>query len=277
MFDWWQNMPIHLDPIVFSFGSFSFRWYAVFFILGWAAAFGYLSRRLRKGGAPFGKEMLWDIATASLAGAIVGGRLGYAFFYEPSLLMHPLSLVSPIDASGRWSGIWGMSFHGALVGVVVVLFFLARRKKFDFWQFADFLVPAVPIALFFGRLGNFFNLELVGRVTEKSWGMHFPGVSGLRHPSQLYEAVFEGVVLFGILFIARGKGLKKGFLSVLFLFSYGIMRFSLEFFREPDAGSAIFLGWMTRGQALSLGMIAVSVAFLGFLRIRNGGILEKRG
>lgn len=277
MADWWQHIPESIDPIVLAAGSFSLRWYAVFFLLGWMTAFGFLFRKVRKGVAPLGEESFWDIAIASFVGAMVGGRLGYAVFYDPSLFAHPISLVSPFDASGSWSGIWGMSFHGALVGVIVASFFFARRDRIDFLSLTDFLVPAVPIAVFFGRVGNFFNLELFGRMTDVWWGMYFPGVDGLRHPSQLYEAFFEGMVLFGILSVMEKKTLRKGFLSASFLFLYGFMRFLLEFFREPDAGLAFFFGWMTRGQALSLGMIAVSLVWLGFLRSRDDGILKRRG
>lgn len=274
---WWLNIPMHLDPIAFAAGSLSLRWYAVFFVLGWFAAFRFLLNRIRKGDPIMGKERLWDLATVVFVGALLGGRLGYALFYDPSLLSHPLSLVSPFDSSGGWKGIWGMSFHGALIGVVFGLLLFARSEKIGFWRLTDFIAPAAPIALFFGRIGNFLNLELVGRATERPWGMYFPGFSGLRHPSQLYEAFFEGVVLFVVLFMIGKRRMREGYLSLIFLFLYGFMRFVLEFFREPDAGFGLFFGWMTHGQALSFAMVVVSVAIFGFLRIRKDDILKSRG
>ncbi|MBP9751380.1 MAG: prolipoprotein diacylglyceryl transferase [Candidatus Moranbacteria bacterium] len=274
---WWQNIPTFLDPIVFTAGSFSLRWYAVFFVLGWFAAFRFLRSRIRKGDPIIGKEALSDLATTVFVGALLGGRLGYALFYDPSLLSHPMSLVSPFDSFGTWRGIWGMSFHGALCGVLFGSYFFARSRKIGFWRLTDFIVPAVPIAIFFGRIGNFLNLELVGRTTERSWGMYFPGFSGLRHPSQLYEAFFEGVLLFAVLFMIGKRRMREGYLSLAFLFLYGSARFMLEFFREPDAGSELFFGWMTRGQSLSFGMIVFSIAISGFFSKQKDGILNGRG
>lgn len=273
MTEWWQHIPEIIDPLVFTVGSFSLRWYAVFFLLGWVAAFGYLSRQIRRVRAPLGSEALFDIAITVLVSAMIGGRFGYAAFYDPSLLSHPLSLVSPLDATGRWTGIWGMSFHGALIGATVGLFLYARVWKIRFLKLADFLVPAVPVAIFFGRVGNFLNIELVGRVTEKPWGMYFPEVAGLRHPSQLYEAFFEGIFLFFILAVVGKKRMKEGYLSVVFLFSYAVARFVLEFFREPDFGTNLFFAWMTRGQALSIVMMVVSAVVFGFLKKGKGDIL----
>lgn len=272
---WWQNIPMHLDPIAFAAGSFSLRWYAVFFVLGWFVAFRFLRNRIRKGNPIMGKDALSDLATVVFVGALLGGRLGYALFYDLSLLLHPLSLVSPFDVSGGWKGIWGMSFHGALIGVVCGLLLFARSEKIGFWWLTDFIAPAAPIAIFFGRIGNFFNLELVGRATERPWGMYFPGSFGLRHPSQLYEAFFEGVVLFSLLFMIGKRRMRDGYLSLVFLFLYGSMRFVLEFFREPDAGSELFFGWMTHGQTLSIAMMVVSVVIFTFLRIRKDDILVK--
>lgn len=272
--EWWRHLPEQLDPIAFVVGSFSLRWYSLLFLLGWAASFFFLARRLWEKKAPVGKEGLSDIALLVLVGAIVGGRLGYAAFYDPALFAAPLSLASPFDASGRWTGIWGMSFHGALVGVAFALVIFSKLRKIDFWALTDFLVPVVPIALFFGRMGNFFNLELVGRETSRSWGMSFPGLSGLRHPSQLYEAFFEGVILFVFLRFMGKRRLREGMLSALFIASYGIMRFFLEFFREPDAGVALLFGWMTRGQTLSLVIITFAALF-SFYALRKDAILKR--
>lgn len=273
MTDFWRHIPEIIDPTVFSLGSFSLRWYAVLFLLGWAAAVAFLSWRIRKREFLLGREVLWDVAIGILAGSMIGGRLGYALFYDPSLFVTPLSLVTPIGASGEWAGIRGMSFHGALIGAALGLFCIAKARKIDFWTLADFLVPAVPIALFFGRMGNFFNLELVGRETGKPWGVYFPGHPFLRHPSQLYEAFFEGVVLFLLFSYLRRKSLPNGVLSALFLGTYGLLRFFLEFWREPDVGAAFIFGWMTPGQALSAGMIAISSAIFLWILLRKNAMI----
>lgn len=271
---WWQNIPEIIDPIVFLLGSFSLRWYTVLFIFGWMAAVTFLAWRIRRRELALGRETLWDIAIIVLGGAMVGGRLGYAIFYDPSLFREPFSLVSPYDPSGTWTGIRGMSFHGALVGGVSTLFFIAKVRKIDFWTLADFLVPAVPIAIFFGRMGNFFNLELIGRETGKPWGMHFPGYPSLRHPSQLYEAFFEGIVLFLLFLILRKKKFPEGMLSAMFLASYGTLRFLLEFLREPDNGVALLFGWMTPGQTLSSVMVAVSFLIFIWIFLRKSAIMK---
>jgi phosphatidylglycerol:prolipoprotein diacylglycerol transferase len=277
MTDFWQHIPEHIDPIAFATGSFSLRWYAIFFVLGWLVAFRFLRSRIRKSDLIIGKERLWDLMIIVFVGAILGGRLGYAFFYDASLLFHPVSLVSPFDASGLWKGIWGMSLHGALIGITCGLLLFAQSEKIRFWRLTDFIAPAAPIAIFFGRIGNFLNLELVGRVTERPWGMYFPGNFELRHASQLYEAFFEGVMLFIVLIVIGRRRMREGYLSLIFLFLYGSIRFVLEFFREPDAGSELFFGWMTHGQALSLAMMTVSAVLFSFLRIRKDGILKQRG
>lgn len=276
MNDVWQYIPEYIDPIVFTAGSFSLRWYAVLFVLGWFVSFQFLARKLRRDAmAPIGKALLPDLALAVFVGAVVGGRLGYAMLYDASLFFSPLSFFSPFDPSGAWVGIWGMSFYGALVGALVVLLIFAWLKGFDFWRISDFVVPSVPIALFFGRIGNFLNLELYGRETSVPWGMYFPEVSGLRHPSQLYEALLEGVLLFLIISFVAKRRVERGIVSAAFLFLYGFIRFFAEFFRDPDIGLSLIFGWMTRGQALSVVMMAVSAILFAFLRIWKDVTLKK--
>lgn len=274
MTDFWQHIPETIDPIVLSLGSFSLRWYAVLFLGGWLAAVGLLSWRLGRKEFPLGKGALWDMALVVLAAAMIGGRLGYAVFYDRALFEHPLSLVAPTDASGAWTGIRGMSFHGGLLGVLLALLLFVKMRKIDFWALADFLVPSVPVSIFFGRIGNFINLELFGKVTERPWGMYFPGQSALRHPSQLYEAFFEGIVLFSIFFLIRRKPLPRGVLSALFLLLYGLTRFFLEFWREPDTETVF--GWMTHGQALSSGMIVASLGLFFWIFLRKNAIMKAK-
>jgi phosphatidylglycerol:prolipoprotein diacylglycerol transferase len=277
---WWQNIPQHLDPIVFTAGSFSLRFYAVFFLLGFVAAYGLALARMKRGESPFPGKDVGDVSLWLFLGAILGARLGYGVLYDPSLLAHPLSLVSPFDAAGTWTGISGMSYFGGATLVIVVAWFLARKRNIGFFTVTDFLVPLVPLAIFFGRLGNFFNLELVGKVTTVPWGMRFPSdaVGILRHPSTLYEAVFEGLLLLVLFWSLRKKRLFPGALSSLYLIAYGTVRFFMEYFRESEG----FTLWglerlVTPGQFFS--SISIVIGMLLFLvlshRSRKNGTLER--
>lgn len=265
MTDWWQHVPRHIDPVALMIGSFALRWYAVCFVGGFFAAIGYLLFRVRQGETSFDAETVWDTALTVFLGIIVGGRLGFALFYEPSLFHDPLSMFSPVAPStGEFVGVRGMSFFGALIGASLALALFVRLKGLSLLKFADFAVSAVPIALFIGRIGNFLNLELPGRITTVPWAMYFPdpstGMWQLRHPSQLYEAFLEGVVLFLVLARFRKRNPRDGILTLLFLLGYATARFLVEFFREPDPGSPIFFGWMSEGQALSLALLLIASA-----------------
>ena len=280
MLIWWQHIPEHLDPIVFTVGSFSLRWYAVFFLFGWGAAYGLARLRARRGESPFRTDDLADVFLAILLGALLGARLGYGVLYDRSLLVHPLSLVSPFDATGAWAGISGMSYFGGAIGVIITMLILARNRMTSFFMMTDFLVPLVPAAIFFGRLGNFFNLELVGKTTMSPLGMRFlsdaPGI--FRYPSTLFEAVFEGALLFSIFWNLRKQRLFPGALSALYLVAYGIVRFAMEYVRAPEGFSAYGLDrWITVGQFYALVSIVTGVALAGVLssRRRKNGTIEK--
>lgn len=270
----WQHIPENIDPVVFSIGPFSFYWYAVFFLLGWAVAVGFLFSRVAKKEFILGKEVLWDIALVSLTSAIIGGRLGYATFYEQSLFSHPLLLINPFSGAGEFVGIRGMSFHGALFGAFLGIWIVARKAKVRLLSLLDFIVIGAPLAIFFGRIGNFVNLELFGRVTEVPWGMYAPSEDVLRHPSQLYEAGAEGLLLFFILYSLRKKAFPEGVLSGLFLFFYGVFRFAIEFVRERDPGVSGGIEALSMGQSLSLGMIMVSIGLFVWIFFRKNGILS---
>jgi len=262
MTEWWHYLPERIDPVVVAVGSWSLRWYAVCFLSGFFATVVFLLLRSRGKGAPFDAGTVWDAAVPVFVGILVGGRFGYALLYDPALLSTPLALVSPVDSgTGTYIGIHGMSFFGALLGGGIALFFFARSRRIDHIALADFIVPAVPIALFFGRMGNFLNLELPGRSTSLPFGMYFPdpstGIWEPRHPSQLYEAFLEGIVLFIVLAAVRKRKPPRGVLTVVFLAGYAIARFLAEFFREPDPGSPIFFGWMTVGQLLALMLLLI--------------------
>lgn len=253
----WRHIPFFFEPVVFTAAGFPVRWYAVFFLSGFSAVLSVLLSRSRRPGSPCDRGCLLDLAAPLFAGILIGGRVGFSLLYAPELLSHPVSLFLPFEpGTGRLVGIRGMSFFGGLVGGLLALLWFVRVRGMRFLKVADFLAPAVPLAVLFGRIGNFVNGELYGRVTDLSVGMYFPyapdGGTVARHPSQLYEGVLEGVLPLLILFFASKRKLLEGFLSALLLISYALARFSAEFFREPDPGSPIFFGWMTEGQGLAI-------------------------
>jgi phosphatidylglycerol:prolipoprotein diacylglycerol transferase len=191
---------------------------------------------------------------------MLGARLGYVFFYNFSYYMsNPLEILLPFSFSGglHFTGLAGMSYHGGLLGVITATALFCRKYKIKFWQYVDFLIPSIPLGYTFGRIGNFINGELFGRVTEMPWGMYFPQdrTNQLRHPSQLYEAFFEGIFLFLILWTIRKKKLFNGFFLSLYIIGYGTVRFFIEIVREPDEHIGYFYNTLTLGQILCIFMI----------------------
>lgn len=273
--NWWQHLPGQIDPIVFTVGFLSLRWYALMWLAGLALAW-FMARRLASS-LLLPAESWFDLFFSLFLGAWLGGRIGFALWYRPDwFLAHPMSIILPFASDGSWTGISGMSFHGGLLGVVAALYWFSRRHRLNFLLLADIVALVAPLALFSGRIGNFLNLELYGRVTSVPWGMYFPGVipSTLRHPSTLYEALLEGVLLFAVLFIVRSRIHLAGGLSALFLVIYGILRFLVEYVREPDRGVVLLYGVLTRGQALSLVMIASGALLFLWLRRQNHDRIE---
>jgi len=261
---WLRHLAEHIDPVALTIGTFSVRWYSLCFLTGFFLAVLSLLSRSKKNDAPFPSRLVNDAALLLFAGVLIGGRIGYAALYEPSLFLHPVSLVWPIDPStGTFTGIRGMSFFGALVGGAFSTMAFSRFRRISFLSFSDFLAPAVPIALFFGRIGNFLNLELPGRRTSFPLSVNLPDPGGTawepRHPSQLYEALLEGVVLFAVLEFLRRRSRRSGTISFVFLSGYASLRFFVEFLREPDPGVPMFFGWMTMGQALSAVLLSAVV------------------
>ena len=245
-----------IDPIAFSiFGLLHIRWYALAYLAGFLGGWAYGSWLAGRFGSIFrpNRQDIEDMLPWIVAGVVLGGRLGYVLFYNFSYyLAHPLQIFY------LWEG--GMSFHGGMAGVIAVLFFYGRRAGIPLLQLADLIACVVPIGLFFGRLANFANGELFGRVTTMPWGIVFPyGEPFPRHPSQLYEALLEGLVLFLLLYVlARFFHLWKhpGMLAGVFLAWYGAARFCIEWVREPDAQLGLFAEYFSMGQILSLPMIA---------------------
>lgn len=273
MQEWWQHLPQEIDPIVFTVGFFSLHWYAVSWLVGlslaWAAALWYREHHVPS----LSREGIADLFLVLFLGALLGGHLGYLFFYRPDILItDPVGFWLPFDATGAWAGISGMSFHGGLIGVIIALLWFVRKNRLPFFAVADLVSLVAPLALFFGRIGNFLALELYGRTTMSPLGMYFPGAPGataLCHPSALYEALGEGALLFFFLYWV-GKQVKlPGTLSALFLIGYGAIRFLLEWFREPDPGLPLVGGVLTQGQWLSLVLIICGGALLLWLRRKN--------
>jgi phosphatidylglycerol---prolipoprotein diacylglyceryl transferase len=261
MIDFYQRLPQVVDSVAFSVVGFSIHWYALMWLLAFGVGYVLLVHRVKNGEGMYSVDDMQDLVTNSLIGALVGGRIGYVIFYDLGYyISHPLQIISPYDfVTNEWIGIYGMSYHGGLIGVVFAILWTAHKIKKDPLTLSDFIVPVIPIGYFFGRIGNFLNGELYGRVTDVFWGMNFDNSGFLRHPSQLYEAFFEGIVLFIILWSLRNIKMKKGFLSIMYLVGYAIIRFFVEFFREPDAHLGTFFWGMTMGQFLSLFMVICAV------------------
>jgi phosphatidylglycerol:prolipoprotein diacylglycerol transferase len=261
--DWWQHVPRSIDPSLFSIGSFQLRYYGLMYIVAFALTYGLLVYRHRKDGfAWYTPERTQDLMVWFIAGTILGGRLGYVLFYDLTYFAsHPLKIVLPFDWSDgfRFTGISGMSYHGGVIGVVGAGYLFSRRHKQSFVQMIDFVAPAAPLGYTFGRLGNFINGELYGRTTTVPWGMYFPmdPTGQLRHPSQLYEAFFEGIFLFALLWAVRNQPRFRGGLLGLYLMGYGLVRFGIEFFREPDPHLMFVLGSFTMGQVLCAAMLLI--------------------
>ncbi|WP_211198850.1 prolipoprotein diacylglyceryl transferase [[Pseudopropionibacterium] massiliense] len=265
----------NMDPVAIAIGPVRIHWYAIMYLLAFAMAYGLMRLRLRH--QPFvsiTKPSPWvpadieDLLLYGIAGVILGGRLGYVLFYQLGYYVgHPLDVLKV------WDG--GMSFHGGAIGVILGMVFFARRRSRPFLQVADFLVPSVPIGLAAGRIGNFINGELWGRAApaDLPWAMRFPtGGNVLRHPSQLYQALLEGVLLFVLLWFYARKPRFRGQVAAAFLVGYGFFRFIAEYWREPDSQLGFLSLGLSMGQWLSVPMILAGAAL--WLWARRGGVSD---
>ena len=252
-----------IDPVLIQIGPLAIRWYALAYVAGILLGWGYINRLISLYQHSVTKKYVEDFVNWAIFGILIGGRLGYVVFYKAGYY-----LFNPLEALMIWHG--GMSFHGGMIGVVVAAYLFAKSRGIKFFHLQDLIAAAAPIGLFFGRLANFVNGELYGRITLGPMGMIFPNTEGLpRHPSQLYEAALEGLVLFVVLYaLIRFRNALKtpGVLSASFLIGYGASRFIVEFFREPDAHLGFVFGAFSMGQLLSLPMIALGVYVLRRVR-----------
>ncbi|HPN55024.1 MAG TPA: prolipoprotein diacylglyceryl transferase [Candidatus Moranbacteria bacterium] len=277
MISWYQNFPLSMDPIAFTVGSFSVRWYALSYITAFLVIYLVLMWRVKKeetknitkiSNDKFQnrKEIqntILDFLLVAFFAALIGGRIGYILFYNFSyFLSHPLSIIWPFE-NGSFVGFYGMSYHGGLIGILIGSWLFLRWKKINFRAWADFVIPAVPLGYFFGRVGNFLNGELYGRITNSPWGMYFTGdQTSLRWPSQLIEAFLEGIALFAFLWLMRKKETMKGKMLGVYFIGYGSLRIFGEFFREPDPQIGLIFNFCTLGQILSLIMVLAGFLIL---------------
>lgn len=246
-----------IKPYIFRIGPIQVRWYGLMYIFGFAASYLLVRKEVARRRMAVGKPVIDELYFYLILGLILGARLGYVLFYNL-----PEYLRNPIEILAVWRG--GMSFHGGLIGALLGGIYISGKRGLDFWTISDMVMATVPIGLGLGRIGNFINGELYGRITEVPWAMVFPGGGRLpRHPSQLYEAVLEGLVLFVILWTARNRTKRKGDLTALFLVLYGLMRSFAELFREPDPQIGLLAGRATMGQLLSsLMILAGAIVFI---------------
>lgn len=246
-----------IDPVMLSIGPLKIHWYGMMYLVGFLLGWWLGVVRSKRPDSPVTAEQMGDLVFYIALGVVLGGRFGYILFYNL-----PQYIDNPLDILKVWQG--GMAFHGGLLGVLLATWLYARYLGRTFFQVTDFIAPLVPLGLMAGRIGNFINAELWGRVSDVPWAMVFPGAGGLaRHPSQLYQALLEGLLLFIILWVYSRKPRPTMAVSGLFLIGYGVLRSFAEFFREPDAHLGfIAFDWLTMGQILSVPMILFGILLM---------------
>jgi len=247
----------HINPVAFKLGPLSVHWYGLMYLFSFVIAWVLLRYRVKKFNLNWTSDQITDLVFYGALGVVLGGRIGYILFYNFSYyLQYPLKIFAV------WDG--GMSFHGGMIGVFLAIWAWCLRFKVPYFQVTDFIAPIVPIGLAAGRVGNFINGELWGRVTNVPWAMIYPQVDNLpRHPSEIYEFLLEGVVLFIILWIYSSKRPPRIAVSGVFLIFYGAFRFTCEFFRQPDQQLGfVAFNWLTMGQLLCVPMILLGIILM---------------
>jgi phosphatidylglycerol:prolipoprotein diacylglycerol transferase len=275
---WWQHLPSRMDPVLINLGPLRIQWYGLMYIVAFTVVYFLARRRCRTEDRfkAYDEEFLKNLLTYSFIGVLAGGRLGYVLFYNLKYYaIHPFEIILPFSLHGgfHFTGISGMSYHGGVTGAIVGGYAFCKRYKADFWNLCDLFFPIAPLGYTFGRLGNFINGELWGRITDHPIGMYFPLApdgSLLRHPSQLYEAFFEGIFLYVVFLFLRRLKLSKGSMFPAYIFGYGFVRFFIEFFREPDKHLGfVLMGRFSRGQELCAAMMLFAVGLFFWLRTRR--------
>lgn len=276
MLSFWQSIPQKINPVALQVGDFNILWYSLSYILAFFTVYFFLKLRTKKefvlakkifkNDKPF--ELLETLFLVSIVGLFLGAKIGFIIFYDLSnFIAQPIQSISPFS-NGVFVGISGLSFHGAVIGIILAGIWFCKKYSLNFFDIANFVIIAIPLGYFWGRLGNFMNGELYGRVTESSIGMCFPNArnceSGLRHPSQLYEAFGEGLFIFLLLWFLQKTKLGGNFLFPAWLISYGLIRFLIEFFREPDVNIGFAVLNLTIGQILCFCMILVGFTIILF-------------
>ncbi len=250
-----------IDPVAFSFWKITVHWYGITYLFAFMAGWWLATRRARQPGSGWNPDEIGDVVFYIVLGVIVGGKLGSVLFYQTDLLLSaPLEVLNPFSQYG-WRG---MSFHGGFLGVLVAFWLYARNTNRTFFQVSDFFAPMFPIGMGAGRIGNFINGELYGRITDVPWGMVFPHAGPEpRHPNQIYQFFCEGILLFLIVWVFSSRSRPRRAVSGMFVLCYGVYRFLIEFVRQPDADLGfVAFGWVTMGQVLSLPMILAGAYML---------------
>lgn len=255
-----------IDPVLFQVGPVAVRWYGLAYVAAFLLGYIGLRRMIRSGRLRLSVDQLWDLVFWLAAGVMLGGRLGWWIFYHRGGASEPWYELLAI-----WNG--GMSFHGGLIGVAAAISAWAWHKRTPLFNIADCVAFVAPLGLFFGRIANFINAELVGRPTTIPWGVIFPGETFARHPSQLYEAILEGPLLLALLWlVSRRQRASEGSIAATFLVLYGLLRFVVEFSRQPDQQLGfIAFGWLTMGQLLSLGLALFGILLPLAISARGSG------
>ncbi|MDD5052554.1 MAG: prolipoprotein diacylglyceryl transferase [Sulfuricurvum sp.] len=266
--EFWNHIYEHFNPVAFNLGPIPVHWYGLMYVLALLSALMIAKWIVKKDGVAITKAQLDDYFIYAEIGVILGARIGYILFYDihtSYYLSHPWQIFNPF-MDGHFVGIRGMSFHGAIIGFLMGSYLYHRRHGISFGVLMDLVAVSVPLGYVFGRIGNFLNQELVGRVTDVPWGIYV--YDTLRHPSQLYEAFVEGIIVFAIIYAYRKRKAFDGELILLYGFLYGIGRGGVEFFRAPDPQIGYLAGtWLTLGMTLSFAMAAVSVMIWVYMKI----------
>jgi phosphatidylglycerol:prolipoprotein diacylglycerol transferase len=263
---YWNHIYEHFDPVAVNLGFVSVHWYGLMYVLALLSALWFAKYIIKKDQMQIKDSVIDAFFIWIEVGVILGARVGYILFYDPHTayyLTHPWQIFNPF-ANGEFVGIRGMSYHGAILGALIATLLFGRKHPNEIYKLLDIVGLAVPVGYIFGRIGNFLNQELVGRATELPWGIYVDGV--LRHPSQLYEAFLEGIVVAAAIYLYRGHRRFDGELLPVYGILYGIARFIAEFWREPDSQLGfICCGWMSMGQLMSLLMILFSIGLYFFI------------